>query len=144
MVQLNRRIEIMSQPVVQPLGEYSFKTFWARHIRWGRIRKSQAPLVFTFEPLLTFWISGLFGAVSLKALCGVPFFITISVHTALWLASDLIMMNVTQSGLGWRSSFFWILRETLYIPMWIHIAAGRTVLWRGRKLTLARGGLLES
>jgi hypothetical protein len=28
------------------------------------------------------------------------------------------------------------------IPMWIHVASGNSVQWRGRTLQLQRGGLL--
>ena len=48
---LNLRIAIASDPVHQNIGRLTLKDFWARHVRWGRIRKAQAPLPFAVEPI---------------------------------------------------------------------------------------------
>jgi ceramide glucosyltransferase len=140
---LGRKIELMDQPVVQPLGRYDFWSFWSRHIRWGRLRKSQAPLAFVFEPLMSFWISGLIGAWAMSAVLGVGFWMVFAIHTLFWCSLDLAMMKIVSGRIRWWAPFSWIVRESLHFPLWLNIASGRTVIWRGRKLTLTHGGLLE-
>ena len=144
---LGKKIEIMSIPIRQPLGHYPFRSFWSRHLRWGRIRKSQAPQAFCFEPLLSFWVSGIAGALSLQHLVGVPFSIGIVLHIGLWAAADLNMLRIVSPEIfregTWRVVIAWLARETLHMPLWIHIAVGSTVKWRGKKLVLARGGMLK-
>ena len=144
MALINRRVEIMRTPITQPIGNYSFKAFWSRHIRWGRIRKSQAPALFFFEPLFSFWLSGIGAAISLSHFFSTPFWLTLSVHGSVWLASDLLTMRAMNSRICAQSILGWFARETLALPLWFHISLGKTVMWRGRQLTLSRGGLLQS
>lgn len=144
MRRLGRRVEIMRRPVPQPIGDYSLKAFWKRHIRWGRIRKSQAPQAFAVEPWLSFWPAGLVGAFSAHALFGFPVEAVLAIHLVLWGASDLAMMWLVSGGIDPRAVLAWFARETLHIPLWIHIAFGRSVDWRGQRLTLARGGMLKA
>ncbi len=147
MLHLKRRVEIMAQPIVQPLSQYSFAAFWSRHVRWGRIRKSQAPQLFAVEPVFSLWLTGIFGALGFCSLFnfglgGASAFV--GVHILVWMICDLLMMRATDSGLGIKGAFFWFLRESLYLPMWFHIALSSRVLWRGRKLRLLRGGIVET
>jgi ceramide glucosyltransferase len=143
MALLNLRVEIMRQPIMQPIGNYSFKAFWSRHIRWGRIRKSQAPALFFFEPLFSFWLSGIAAAISLAHFFGFSWVVTLSVHGLLWLVSDLLIMRSMKGRVCLKAIFAWLIRETLSVPLWFHISLGKTVMWRGRELTLSRGGLLR-
>jgi hypothetical protein len=43
-----------------------------------------------------------------------------------------------------RLPVLWFMRELLSLPLWAHIASGSTVDWRGRKLKLQPGGILEA
>lgn len=141
---LGKKVVTLPIPIRQPIGKYTVKDFWSRHIRWGRIRKSQAPLAFSFEPFLSFWLSGLLGAYSVERLFSIPVAWTFSFHISIWFFSDLIMMKVVSDKVGLRAASVWFLREFLHLPLWIHISMGRNVKWRGRTLTLARGGILKA
>lgn len=142
---LGRRIVLMRQPVVQPLGHHSLKSFWSRHLRWGRIRKSQAPVAFFFEPWISSsLLSGIIGAVSLNHLFGIATVPSLTAHAGLWLACDLAVMRGLGEKISLRSILAWSVREALHPVLWTHIASGRRVVWRGRVLTLARGGVLKS
>jgi ceramide glucosyltransferase len=143
MKRLGLRVVIASDPVNQVIGTYSFKSFWQRHLRWGRIRKAHAPLTFFFEPLSGTVISGLIGAVAFEQLFYVPalpFFLT---HAMVCFALDLSVIR----HLSRKDDFFeifiaWCAREALAVIMWVAIASGRKVLWRGRKLVIQAGGTL--
>lgn len=139
---LGRRIVLMREPVMQHIGRYGLEAFWSRHLRWGRIRKAQAPLAFAFEPLLSFWFSGLLGAWAGSHAFGASLSTWLAAHLVFWFSCDLGMMTAMGMRPSWRSSVAWIVRECLYFPLWLHIAMGSTVNWRGTRLTLARGGTI--
>ena len=143
MRRLGLRVIIMSDPVTQHIGQYTFKTFWDRHVRWGRIRKAQAPLAFYGEIFSTSIVSGLLGATAVSSLFPLHFSTVLLAHFALWSLCDFLLAlklgDVTSVSLAGA----WFIRECLAIPLWIHTLIGNTVLWKGRRLTLQPGGLLE-
>lgn len=143
MKRLGLRTVIQSDAVHQHIGKYSFADFWARHIRWGRIRKSQAPAAFMAEPLVGPVLSAIAGAIAATAMfpsLSVSEFLT--AHFGLWSLCDLAMAAVMNKGLRMWMPIAWLARELLALPMWAHTALGNTVLWRGRTLALQSGGLL--
>jgi ceramide glucosyltransferase len=130
-------------PVVQHIGEYSFSTFWARHVRWGRIRKMQTPVLFWAEPLLGVFASAAFGAFAFERLFGISPFIFAAIHLSLWSFCDLLLMRKLGQEIQLKMPLVWFARELLGLPMWLHIASGNTVNWRGSRLVLRSGGILE-
>jgi ceramide glucosyltransferase len=143
MCQLGLEIEMMSMPVLQPLHRKTLKAFWARHVRWGRIRKSQAPFIFIVEPFLSLWLSGIMGAIAMNVLFGFEVSWVIGIHLLIWMAADLMLVRACRSEITWKTPAVWLLKELLYLPLWLHIGSGKTVMWRGRKLVLQHGGLLK-
>lgn len=143
MRRLGLRVVVMTDPVPQFVGEYSVKDFWHRHLRWGRIRKSQAPLAFLGEPLLSSVISGVLGAWASFKLFEIPVQSFLLFHFAVWSFSDLYLAKKLEKESHYSMIFIWIAREIISLPLWIHTALGNTVLWRGKKLVLQPGGLLK-
>lgn len=141
-LKLDLNVELMRRPIPQFIGNYSFQDFWQRHLRWGRIRKAIAPLAFLIEPFFFSGVSGLFGAVVLKQLGGINFFVGWMIHMSVWMIVDLILFS-RMDRLSGRVPFAWILRETLALPLWMSILLGNTVRWRGVRYRLLTGGLLE-
>jgi ceramide glucosyltransferase len=141
MKHLGLKVEIAPEPVPQFIGKYSFHSFWERHLRWGRIRKSHAPLAFLFEPIFMSILSGAFGALAaarLDLMTAPAFFFA---HLCLWYLCDILMMiNVDRLRLSTLAA--WWLRELLAFPQWVHMAASSNVKWRGEKLFLHPGGFL--
>jgi ceramide glucosyltransferase len=144
MRRLGLKVILMSDPVPQHIGKYAAKEFWHRHLRWGRIRKSQAPLAFIVEPLSGSLVSAALGAWGVHALTGLAPSTFLALHLAIWSACDLLIARQLERGLSVSMPLTWLLREALAIPLWLHTALGNTVLWRGRKLALQPGGLLEN
>ncbi len=141
---LGYRVVIAQEPIRQYIGSYSFMEFWRRHIRWGRLRKAHAPLAFLIEPLFGAIGSGLLGAFSFSYFWNIPPVIFFAYHFALWSLCDAIyLLHYSRPGLSLITPFVWILREMLAFPLWIGIAIGNTVHWRGKKLKLGLGGVIH-
>jgi ceramide glucosyltransferase len=146
MQKLGLRVELLQVPVSQPLGRYSFTQFWQRHLRWGRIRKNQARPLFCIEPFLSSPISGALGAWVLSYFFDQPWLLFFSLHLLIWFMSDMMIRHRLKEPLFWdelpEQMGLWLMREFLSLPLWLHIAVGNTVNWRGQKLKVQAGGLL--
>ncbi len=144
MQQIGYKVVTMIDPIIQPIGNYSFGNFWNRHIRWGRIRKAQAPLAFIFEPLACSIPSALIGWAG-HSLCfgklGLIYFI---VHISIWCLFDLTLYHkLSNINFSIYSIFTWAMREILHIPLWVQILCGNSISWKGKKMRLLSGGILE-
>lgn len=143
MRRLGLKVVIGYAPVPQFVGRHDLGAFWSRHVRWGRIRKAQAPLAFAVEPLMGPILSGVAGAAALHGLFGIPVGYALTAHLGAWCACDLALMTALEKRVRPKNVVGWILREALHLPLWIHIASGQGVNWRGNRLTLRAGGLVE-
>jgi cellulose synthase/poly-beta-1,6-N-acetylglucosamine synthase-like glycosyltransferase len=144
MQKLGLKSVIMSDPIHQEIGTYSVKDFWKRHTRWGRLRKSQAPVPFFFEPLFGAIVNGIIGASVMNTVLHIPMAFFLIAHLSIWAFCDLMQVKRLGSQLSVPMAIAWFLREIVSVPMWIHVASGNSVQWRGRTLHLKPGGLLES
>jgi len=142
-LELGLRVVIACDPVVQHVGYQTFKAFWARHLRWGRIRKAQSPGTFVMEPFIGSIVSGLIGAWAFHRLLDAPFVFFFFVHMVIWASLDLAL--IMRLGVPMRPRVIgdWLVREILAFPLWLSIASGNTVNWRGTELRLGEGGVLE-
>jgi ceramide glucosyltransferase len=130
------RVRMHDEPIQQHVGRLSFRGFWSRNIRWGRIRKGHAPLMFFFiEPLLGSVTSGLMGALAFHSM-GVSPLLFFPLHMSFWALNDLLLMR--KLGGSFREQGFgrWLLREFLQLPLWLHISLGNSVTWRGQQYQL--------
>lgn len=139
---LGYEVTLSLHPVDQYLGNYPLRQFWKRHVRWGRIRKSQAPLVFLIEPWTGALGSGLLGARALSQLLPLSFIDALVLHLLFWLLCDLIIFKCVKTTIHWKTSLAWLAREILSLPLWFHTLMGNLVEWRGKKLKLQSGGIL--
>jgi ceramide glucosyltransferase len=141
---LGLKIELMNEPIRQHIGTYAFRAFWSRHIRWGRIRKSQAPIAFLVEPLLGAMVSGALGAWAFWSWVGADPIAFFASHMLLWFGLDVLVMRQQDDHFDVRAVLAWVLRESLAFPLWLHIATGSSVMWRGKRLRILPGGLVTS
>lgn len=137
------KIALMSDPVHQHMGRFTLGDFWARHLRWGRIRKAYAPLMFFLEPLSNAFGSGFIGAAALHYYAGASFLLVLSAHLALWCANDLFLRADRNEKISVSMFFAWFLSELIFLPNWLHTAMGREIDWRGNHLTLTNGGKVK-
>lgn len=139
---IDLKVELMRAPIHQYIGRYSYDQFWARHLRWGRIRKSIAPFAFLIEPFFFSTISGVLGAYALNHLCGFsPVWVAI-LHMLGWAFLDALIYSL-MDGFSWKALFAWAYREGIAPLLWISVLRGNTVFWRGKNYKLLRGGLLN-
>jgi len=143
MKHLGLKVATAWEAVPQFIGNYSFTEFWNRHVRWGRIRKAQAPLPFLLEALAYSFLPGVLGAIAMASLFGLSPLLTFSIHLIIWAALDLAVMKSMGARIQRNTVFYWLLREILALPIWVNVASGNTVLWRGEKYRLSMGGLLK-
>jgi ceramide glucosyltransferase len=144
MQRLGLEVVIATDPAEQVIGQYSVESFWKRHLRWGRIRKRHSLPAFMVEPLSGALVSGALGAFAAHALFGAGISAFLLVHLALWSCCDIIIVRELRVPLRWSTPIAWFLRELLAFPLWLNIASGNTVDWRGQKLALGAGGMLEA
>lgn len=139
---LGLRVEIAPDPIHQHIGVYGIKDFWSRHIRWGRIRKAQAPWAFLLEPAFGAVLSGLIGAFAFHEWKGVSFWAFFFAHLLVWLTADLCLLGTLSVRPKLQTYFGWAARELLAFPLWCHIALGNRIHWRGSRLRILPGGVL--
>jgi ceramide glucosyltransferase len=139
---LGLKCKVMNDPVPQMIGRISFKTFWQRQVRWGRMRKNMQLFAWAGELFSGPIGSALLGSLGLELLTGSVPYSLLAAHFALWFFCDLLLMKRLKAQIDAAVPFYWIAREALFIPMWVHILCGNTVLWRGNRLRLEAGGVL--
>lgn len=137
---LGLQVRLQRMPIDQYVGSFSLKAYIDRHIRWGRIRKSQEPLAFAGEVFTGSIISGILGAWALNGLFGVPPALFLAGHFAGWLACD-VAASLRVSGKFWFLG--WIGRELSVPFLWAASLVGSHVNWRGQRLQIAPGGVLK-
>jgi ceramide glucosyltransferase len=137
---LGLKVLIATEPVEQFIGTYTFRDFWNRHIRWGRIRKVQSPIIFFTEPLLGVLVSGIIGSIAVSEIWGIEFSPIFMAHMFFNLGLDYLVHEKLGRPFLW---FHWGIRELISFPLWLHTALGNTVLWRGKHYVVKPGGLLE-
>lgn len=142
MKEMGLKIALMDIPVVQHIGYWKLVTFWKRQLRWGRLRKSHSLFFFLIEPAGSALVSGAIGAWALHHLVGFPFWAFFFLHIAIWAGCDALLMKKLDRNLTASSFLYWLLREILSVPLWIHILCGNTINWRGNHLALKSGGRL--
>ncbi len=147
MKELGLKVALAPTPVEQYIGNRTMKTFWSRHVRWGRLRKAHAFWGYLIEPILGVVLPGLLGAWGMHTLVGLGFWTVFFFHFVLCATCDVIIFaEAPTRGTAPNAFLFagaWFLREWLAIPLWVHTLFGKTVEWRGRRLELKAGGTLR-
>lgn len=136
---LGLKIALTSYPACQHIGFYSLKAFWDRHTRWGKIRKSHAPIAFLVEPLAMAIPSATLAGIALADFC--PFWAAMLFHLGLVAAADAYQAKIVSGRAG--ELRVWLVREIFAIPLWLAAALSSSVNWRGNKITILRGGKIK-
>lgn len=141
---LGYKVAYAAKPVTQHIGHYTFKDFWSRHLRWGRIRKSHAPFAVAIEPLLSsaFFDASLFSYAA-SEICLISPLRAFILYFFIWGILDHMVHFALRRKIKPFYPLVWILREMMFLPLWIHTVMGQTVNWRGTIYKLKQGGLLE-
>ncbi len=138
---LGKEVSICHKPIVQWIGNYQFKDFWNRHLRWGRIRRAQSPLLTLFEPLFFSTVSVCIGAFAVVNLSRTHLPLFIFAHFSVWALCDVLILKAEKT-LSWKILSAWVVRELLALPLFLHTCSSTTVNWRGSPLKIKSGGLV--
>jgi len=140
---LGKEVRLCHKPVVQWIGNYKFKDFWNRHLRWGRIRRAQSPLLTLFEPLFFSTVSVWLGVFAIQSFSMPVIIYFMLFHFSLWALCDFFILRAEKT-LSWRMLYAWILRELLAFPLFLHTCSSTKVIWRGSQLKIRTGGLVTN
>ena len=141
--EMGLKVVLTSELVQQNVGKQLIGSYWDRHIRWGRIRKSISLFGFTLEILINSVVSGLLGGWAFNHWFGIPASMIIFLHLSAWMVCDLLLIQEIEGGFSWLDPAFWITREVSAIPLWLATGLGNTVNWRGQKLRIGAKTRLE-
>lgn len=139
---LGHKTHVMSAPIKQTLENYSFKKFWTRHVRWGRMRKGHNVFVFLFEPFYGLFSSGAIAYVAMQHIDPAHTLQVLAYHFTLWFMADMVSLSATQDRFfNFKDIGAWLLRELLSLPLWAHTLVGQKIEWRGNKYRVGKGGV---
>jgi ceramide glucosyltransferase len=141
---------VLSPYVVEAVSaERSIREFFARHVRWGQMRRRIAPALYFAEPLLSpvpFVAMGLCCVLAgATASFASPFEVTLFFALVLFakLFSDRRVVGRLRGAPLRASEMPFLLIKDLVVPwIWALGAVKRTVVWRGNVLRIGRGSEL--
>jgi len=59
-------------------------------------------------------------------------------HMAFWLLCDFLLSSKVAGKPAFFFPAIWLLREVAHLPLWIHIALGNSIIWRGKTIHLKK------
>jgi ceramide glucosyltransferase len=138
---LGKRVVLSDYVVDDSLGAESFGATWARRLRWAKTSRMMRPgpyagafITFTLPLGLLFAASTGFGGVGWMALAGAYL---VRCAAALWVATAC-----TRDPNVFRSLPLLPLSDLVSAALWLCSFFGSTILWRGERFRVARGGRL--
>jgi len=125
------RTVLGDKPVRQPVGRLRFVEVWRRHRRWLSCRRKYIPATFVCEALFSAPVACLSGAMAAAGLALTP--ATGAIATAgLWCAVDCLFILAKRWHFGPLTPLAWLVRELIFLPLWMSALFARTVSWYGR------------
>jgi hypothetical protein len=125
------RTVLGDRPVRQPIGRIGFSEVWGRHRRWLSCRRKYIPATFACEALFSAPVACVAGAASFGALA-LPPFAGAAATAAIWCAIDCLFILANRWHFGPLTPLAWLVRELIFLPLWISALFARTVRWHGR------------
>jgi ceramide glucosyltransferase len=131
-------VALSDTPVLQPIHDQRFHDVWRRHRRWLSCRRKYLPLVFVGEVIASAASASLAGGVVTAGL-GLGVATGVFATLGVWAATDSSLSLLKRW--HWRplSLLAWLVRETIFLPMWISALFARTVSWHGRLVPVVTG-----
>ena len=127
------RTVLSEQPVFQPVGRQRFTDVWRRHQRWLSCRRKYIPGTFVCEALFSTPAACL-SAATMFSLLGLDPAVGASITAVVWGVMDSVFVLTGRCGYSVRTPLAWLLRESIFLPMWVSALFARTVRWHGRRV----------
>ncbi len=130
------RVVLSDQPVLQPILEQRFIDVWRRHRRWLSCRRKYLPVVFACEALFSMPVAALSGAIVANGLNLAPELGAVATAIVLCLIDSTFVLA---SGwhFGLQTPLAYVIRELVFLPLWVSALFARTVTWYGRRVPVA-------
>jgi ceramide glucosyltransferase len=143
------RVALSSYVVEAVTARRSVREFWARHVRWGQMRRHIAPVLYFGEPLLSPLPFILLGVLCLLVgaetqpftRAGLLAFFGLSLLLKL-LSDTHVLCRVRGEGLRASELPCWLCKDVMLLGIWLAGALKRTVIWRGTVLRIGPGSRL--
>jgi len=123
-------------PVRQPILDQEFADVWRRHVRWLGCRRKYLTVIFLCEGLFSTPVAVAAGAVASSHFSWGPAVGAVGCALA-WCTADSLFILLNGWHFGLRTPLAWLMREVMFLPMWVSALATRTVMWHGRRVPLA-------
>jgi hypothetical protein len=127
------RTVLGDRPVLQPVGRQRFMDVWRRHQRWLSCRRKYIPATFVCEALFSTPVTCLAGATVFDQL-DLPPVLGAAATAVIWGIMDSLFVLSGRSGYTARTPLAWLIREGIFLPMWVSAMFARTVQWHGRRV----------
>ncbi len=94
------KLHVFAPAFIHPVGYRSMSAFWARHVRWARLRRSTFPFVFALEAGCGVF-PALFAFLLSPTLAAAPLAVVVVGTVGLWHGAEFILARQ----LRWRSNW---------------------------------------
>lgn len=144
--ELDLRHELSCDVARNAVGNMSLADYFWRRVRWIRVRKRMVFAATLIEPFTESIVAGVLASLGLRYLFGIPPWLFLILHFAVWLSVDLDVYAslagypLPSGAVWWRFIGAWALREALALPIWAFAIWGSTVDWRGKTYIVMRNG----
>ncbi|KAJ6519657.1 glycosyltransferase family 21 protein [Mycena sanguinolenta] len=143
--ELGDRHDLSCDVARNAVGNMSLWDYILRRVRWIRVRKHIVLAATLVEPFTESVVLSIVCAASLGCLFGVPYWISILAHFAIWVFVDLdvyasLAGHPLPSDIRWQFMAAWAAREFLALPIFLFAICGSEVSWRGRAYRVLRDG----
>ncbi|KAJ7293417.1 glycosyl transferase family 21-domain-containing protein [Mycena rebaudengoi] len=130
------------------VGNMSLSDYIWRRVRWIRVRKAIVLSATLAEPFTESIVLSIICATSVRYLFGIPPWISICAHFALWIFVDLdvyasLAGHPIPASTWWQFGAAWAVRELLALPIFLFAIFGSEVVWRGQAYKMLRNGEVE-
>ena len=133
------RVALSRVAVRQPILDQRFSDVWQRHVRWLGCRRKYLTTVFICEGLFSTPVAAAAAAVASSQLSWGPVAGPVAGAAGcllMWCAADALFTRLSGWHFGLRTPAAWLVREAIFLPMWMQALATRAVTWHGRRVPL--------
>lgn len=143
--ELGQRHDLSCDVARNVVGNMSLSDYIWRRVRWIRVRKHMVLTATLLEPFTEAVVLSAIASTSFKYLFGIPPWMFLIPHFALWLLVDLdvyasLAGHPLPAAIRWEFIAGWAARELLALPIWFVAMIGDKVVWRGRKYQVHANG----
>lgn len=129
------RVVLSDLPVHQPIREQRLADVLRRHRRWLSCRRRYLPLLFAAEGAFCTAFAVVAGAFVAEDLAVAAIWGALGT-LALWCSVDTLFAAAHRY-LALATPLAWLVREFVFIPLWLSALFARTVTWYGRRVPVS-------